>query len=624
MIDPNLPSWLRSVHHDGSTQFVSISNPKIGDVVNIRLRTAQNARLKEVYLRTFPDGEQALAALSPEVGHSQFQWWHIALIINQPVVHYRFILISDDGMWAYTAAGVQSRIPLDNQDFRILADQHFPSWVRSAVFYQIFPDRFANGDSNNDPKPDEFDYKGYGPQTYSWEAAPDKDQPFPLVFYGGDLQGVRQKLDYMQQLGVNALYFNPIFSANSNHKYDVIDYYHVDRHFGGDTALEALREDLDKRSMHYVLDIVPNHCGYLHPWFLHAQSDKSSEEADFFTFFEHPDNYATWLGVWSLPKLNYNSETLRCRIYKDPDSVFRHWLNPPYRADGWRIDVANMLGRQGESQIGEMIISGIRNAVKETNPDSYLVGENFFDATSQLQGEQLDSVMNYSGFTHPLWYWLSHYREWAHSIGRFITAQKPLSTKALIDTWMSHLASIPWQIALQQFNLLGSHDTPRMKSIVQGNDILHRLAIIIQFTYPGVPCIYYGDEIGMQNDKILDSRGCMVWNESQWDKDLFSFYNKLIELRKKHLALQEGGFKIIDFEEDSFIYLRQTSTENILVVANRSPNPYPKRPISISDGGVPDGTQFKEAFSGEEIFVERGFLRLPTQRQGATLWIQTP
>ena len=281
----------------------------------------------------------------------------------------------------YAGAGPSAHVPLDVFDFRVLAGYQPPAWVFESVFYQIFPDRFANGNPDANPRPEEYEYRGFRPRTFPWGQPPDSSQPFPIVFYGGDLPGIQQRLDYLQDLGVNALYLTPIFESFSNHKYDVANYDHIDRHFGGDQALVELRQALDARGMRYILDIVPNHAGYWHEWFQAARADPGAPEAEFFTFNRHPDDYASWLGVWSLPKLNYRSLELRQRIYAGAEGVFRRWLRTPFRADGWRVDVANMLARQGPAQMGVEIAQGIRQAVKETNPQAYLIGENFFDAS---------------------------------------------------------------------------------------------------------------------------------------------------------------------------------------------------------------------------------------------------
>ncbi len=615
-----LPAWLQTVHHDGSAHYVSELYPRLGDVVRIRLRVGLDAPLKRPYLRIFPDGEQAFIALEHSHSDTVSHWWQADLPINQPLVHYRFILEAEDGVWFYTAAGPTVQLPLDNTDFRILADYDPPGWLETAVFYQIFPDRFHNGNPAIDPYPEEFEFQGRRPQTYPWGQAASNGQPFPIVFYGGDLPGIIQKLDYLQELGVNAIYLNPIFTAYSNHKYDVIDYAHVDPHLGGDEALIALRQALDERGMRYLLDIVPNHCGHWHPWFKTAQADANAPEADFFTFINHPDEYHSWLGVWTLPKLDYRSQELRRRIYKNDDAVFRRWLRPPFAADGWRVDVANMLGRQGATQIGDKIAQGIRRAVKATRPDAYLMGENFFDASAQLQGGQWDGVMNYSGLTLPLWHWLRGFDQGAHGINWHIQSAQPWPTAALAATWQQHLAAIPWAIALQQYNLLDSHDVPRIRSTVKGNDALHRLAAIVQFTFPGIPGLYYGDEIGMMDEEGFQSRGCMVWDEEGWNQDLLAFYKRLIVLRKETAVLQTGGFQIVSVEPDTIIYQRANGKGRILVIAHRGEQPRLTGPLPIAHGGIPDGARFVEVFTGQELVVIDGRLPLPNHPQGATLW----
>jgi alpha-glucosidase len=620
MSQHQLPPWLGSVHHDGSELYVSNLYPALRDPVNIRLRLSTAAPVKKIYLRIYPDGEQAFVSMELASTDSRVQWWQTELSIDQPLVHYRFLLLADDGVWFYSAAGPSANEPLDATDFRILADYKAPVWLSEAVFYQIFPDRFANGDPSNDPRPKEFEYRGYHPQTYDWDSLPPDEQNFSLVFYGGDLQGIIQKLDYLESLGVNALYLNPVFTAYSNHKYDVVDYEHVDSHFGGDEELAALREALDDRDMHYILDIVPNHCGYWHPWFQRARQDINAPEAEFFTFEDHPDGYASWLGVWILPKLNYRSNELRNRIYAGQGAVFRRWLRPPFSADGWRVDVANMLGRQGTTQMGEEVSRGIRQAVKETQPKAYLMGENFFDPSSQLQGDQWDAVMNYTGLIIPLLRWLRGYQQGAFGMQEKITSPIPLSTSALEASWREHRAAIPWAITLQQYNLLGSHDVPRIRTELEGNQALHKLAAIIQFTYPGVPGIYYGDEIGMSDIEGLASRAPMIWEPSEWDHDMLAFYQKLIALRRRSTILQRGGFQMLAVEADLFAYQRESIDGRILVVAQRSVNPRPAGALPIAHAGIPDETRFVEYFTGEEATVASGALHLPEHYQGATLW----
>lgn len=618
----NQPAWLLSIHHDGSERYVSKLTPRLGESVRLRLRVADTAPVRRILLRSFPDGEQALTTMQRGPLEPPAQWWEADLLIDEPISHYRFIIDAADGVWHYSAAGPSAHIPLDYTDFRLLADYDPPGWPTEAVFYQIFPDRFANGDPTTDPQPDEYEYRGHRPTTYLWESIPPGDQFFPLVFYGGDLPGIEARLDYLADLGINALYLNPVFTARSNHKYDVADYDHVDPHFGGDAALASLRRALDARGMRYILDIVPNHCGYWHPWFQNALADSSTPEAEFFTFRHHPDDYATWLGVWTLPKLNYRSAELRRRIFDNDEAVFRRWLRPPFSADGWRVDVANMLGRQGSTQLGREISVAIRRAVRQARHDAYLIGENFFDATAQLQGDQWDGVMNYGGFTQPLWYWLRGYDLSAHGFADKLTGPH-WATTALTASWLSRLATIPWAVALQQYNVLDSHDTPRIRATVGGNDALHRLAAALLLTFPGVPGLYYGDEIGMTDLPRLKSRGCMIWDEARWNKPLRDYHRALIHLRRRSPALQRGGFQVLLAEEDTLAYQRDSHDERVLVFAHRGETPRPAGRLPLRDAGVPDGARFVDPLSGLELRVHDGALALPELAQGALILRQT-
>ncbi|MCW5847902.1 MAG: maltodextrin glucosidase [Anaerolineae bacterium] len=611
-----VPAWLNAVHHDGSEKYVSALYPRLGETVRLRLRTAYDAPIRRVILRTFPDGEQAFALMRPTTDGPTAQWWETSLRVEEPLVHYRFIIDAADGLWHYSAAGPSSFVPLDATDFRILVDYQTPEWLDSAVFYQIFPDRFANGDPANDPRPEEYDYRGQRPRTYPWGTPPEGDQFFPLVFYGGDLRGIESRLDYLADLGVNALYLNPVFQAHSNHKYDVADYDHVDAHFGGDAALASLRQALSMRGMRYILDIVPNHCGYWHPWFQRALADPTAVEAEFFTFRRHPDDYATWLGVWTLPKLNYLSPELRRRIYEGPEGVFRRWLRPPFAADGWRVDVANMLGRQGSTQIGLDISRGIRRAVKETRPDAYLMGEHFFDATGQLQGDQWDGVMNYGGLTHPLWYWLAGYDQGAHGFPDSLAGAR-WPTEAMVGMWLSRLAAVPWAIARQQYNLLDSHDTVRIRTLLGENDALHRLAVAVLLTFPGIPGLYYGDEIGMVDVAGLGARGCMVWDEARQDRSLLDYHRRLIAFRRGSSALQRGGFEVLAVEGETVAFQRESGDERVIVIAHRGAAARPAGPLPVARAGVADGARFVDVVGGAAWVVREGALALPPLGQGA-------
>jgi len=623
------PAYLSSIHHDGSSRYVHSAKGTelhIGGEVTVRLRTAPEAPIDKLLLRTFPDGEQLFTEMisASSQPNPACRWWDVTLRLHMPVTNYRFLLFTSDGVWWYNGSGLHQHVPTDANDFHLLADYDAPLWVQDSVFYQIFPDRFADGDPTNNVQDGEFEYRGQKSKAAHW-GAPQRKFPEAMVeFYGGDLQGVEQNLGYLSDLGVNAIYFNPIFTAFSNHRYDVVDYENVDPHLGGNSALESLRNAMSERGMRFIIDVVPNHCGVMHPWFQSALKEYNAPTVEFFTFHQHPDQYETWLGVRSLPKLNYRSQSLREIIYSGSNSIFRRWLRKPYGIDGWRVDVANMLARHGKDQLEEEVWRGIRKAVKEENPQAYLLGENFFDGSSQLQGDRLDATMNYGGFTNPLLYWLDHFQVSQHSEPKLVESNVPWTTEALVATWQAYRAAIPWVICRQQFNLLSSHDTPRILHIVSGDEARNRLAVAFLLTYVGVPCIYYGDEIGMNAADSLSARDCMIWDFSQWNNELREFYKKLIQLRRTSPALIDGGFQVLLVEQNILAYLRDTDKEQIIVIGNRGPDERPADSLFVRDGGIPDGVVFEEIFTGQASVITNGYLSLPAISKGAQIWQSKP
>jgi alpha-glucosidase len=618
------PTYLTSIHHSGSTRYVYPNEPHLGDEIIIRLRTAIMAPIQQVLLRTAPDGEQHYTPLNPEHDdqNGTCRWWRATMRLTMPLTSYRFLIISDDAIYWYNASGLHAFNPTDAEDFRILADYQAPGWIKNSVFYQIFPDRFADGDPSTNVRDGEFEYAGFTARARRWGEPPTIGSRAAMVeFYGGDLAGIIAHLDYIASLGANALYLNPIFTAFSNHRYDVTDYFSVDPHLGGNPSLVDLRQALSERGMRYILDIVPNHCGIMHPWFQAALADSAAPTAEYFTFHKHPDDYDTWLGVRTLVKLNYRSTALRSVMYAGCNSIFRHWLRPPYSADGWRIDVANMLARQGADQMGMEVGRDIRRAVKAENPQSYLMGENFFDATNQLQGDCWDGVMNYAGFALPLRDWLGPVKIFVPGQTQGINTGNPLTTKALVDSWGAFRAAIPWVVTTQQFNLIGSHDTPRAFSLLEGNRELFRLVVALLFTYPGVPCVYYGDEIGLGGGQGMNPRQCMNWDISTWDMELQAHYKALIHLRRTSPALADGGFQVLWIEDDTLVYQRDSNDETILVVARRGNQTRPAGPVPVSHGAIPNRTEFEELSSGQRICVQNGNFTLPALPPGAQVWI---
>jgi alpha-glucosidase len=613
-----------AVHHDGSPRYVRIPDARqglcLGDEAVIRIRTDQRSPIRNIFLRTTPDGEQQFSEMKPLPAAAGCRWWTVSLRVTMPVVAYRFLILTDGGALWYTQSGLCRHTPTDCDDFKLLAGYASPSWVTESVFYQIFIDRFADGDPLSNVRDGEFSAYGQRSRSLRWEELPSPDRSAAgYEFYGGDLPGIGQHLDDLCDLGVNALYLTPIFTAFSNHRYDVADYFAVDPHLGGNEGLVSLRQATARRGMRLILDIVPNHCGSEHPWFKAAQADPGAPEGEYFIFQRHPDEYSSWLGHRSLPKLNYQSPRLRDIMYRGPEAVFRHWLRPPYAVDGWRIDVSNMLGRHGGDQMGSELAREIRKAVKEENPEAYLLGENFFDGTWQLQGDAWDATMNYPGFSHPLWSWLGTYRLRQHYKPASVTSGLPYPTQALLDTWAAFRAPIPWTIARQQFNLLSSHDTDRILTAVGGDPVLNRLAAVLLLTAVGVPSIYYGDEIGISGEGSA-ARRSMPWDKRIWDNNLRNFYRMLVRLRLTSRALVEGGFQVLESGEDVLSYLRDTDDEQVIIVANRGPNARPASALSLEGAGIADGVRFTEVSGGEQAAVRDAHLRLPELPPGGTIW----
>ncbi len=615
--------WTAGLHHDGSALYLSNPIPRHNDRITVRLRVPAAASIRAVFLRTAPDGENKLAPMHEVERDGVSAWWSGELHVHMPSNRYRFKIMTDEGAYFLNASGLSRAELPDTLDFNLLADYAAPEWVEDAVFYQIFPDRFYNGDPSTNVEPGEWSTNRFATQLRPWGAPLlPWHEAGNLDFYGGDLPGITQKLDYLADLGVNALYLTPIFTSYSNHRYDIADFFNVDPHLGGNEALAALRRALDAHKMRIILDVTLNHCGWKNGWFTEAQADLNAPTAEYFTFYNNaPNQYEAWLGVRSLPKFNYRSEALRDKMYRAPDSVLRSWLREPYRIDGWRLDVANMQARQGAIQLDHKMGRQLRRAVKGDRPDAYLYGEHFFDGTIHLGGDELDASMNYAGFTLPLWRWLA-----GHELG---TENRPESAdqtlmpaEALFEQWAYFRAVIPWAIARQQFNLLDSHDTPRILNKVDGDKRLVKLAVALLMTYVGVPCIYYGDEIGLPGGVDPDNRRCMIWNEADWDSDLREYFKKLIALRRTAPALRRGGFQALYAAGGLLAFQRQSAEQRLIVIGHRGPGATEQVTIPVWQGGLAEGTRLVDLIGGAEFTVKDGDIRVDRLEHGAALILE--
>ncbi|MDO5295265.1 MAG: maltodextrin glucosidase [bacterium] len=624
---------LNSIFHSALPPYV-LGKMALGETVTVRLRASAELAIYKVLLRCTPEGEEIMLPLHKTSERAGVQWWETEVTLNVPQFDYRFWVFTADGPYWLAAGGCTRYTPLDYTNFKLLCLHHLPDWVLGSVFYQIFPDRFCNGDDSLSVKNGEYFVGKDAVEKWEWHqfcGAKARNH----VFLGGDIPGIISRLDYLQELGVTAIYLNPIFTAPSNHKYDVADYYHVDPHLGGDAALIDLRRELSRRGMRLVLDIVPNHCGNQNAWFKAAQRSLHAPEADFFTFRRHPNEYECWLGVDTLPRLNYANQLLRERMYEGEQAIMRYWLRPPFSIDGWRIDVANMLGRRGRHQLGHKVGRAMRRAVKEENSEAWILGEHFFDGTSHLQGDELDATMNYRGFTVPLLQWLCG-RNFEAFKAEATGQQRPnadysyLPTADFVQQLNQFRAAVPERVAIGQFNLLDSHDTPRFYSMVRKDLELFKLALVFLFTYPGVPCIYYGDEIGMEGGGDPDCRRPMEWDRQMWNQEVWEFYRLLIGLRRSSPALQQGSLQFIH-HDCGVVYLRETEGERWLIALNRGRDSVNQSAesragsekwadVCVLSAGIADGTRWQELFTSHEEAVHNCCLAAMPRGVGAAMW----
>lgn len=602
--------WLQSVHSDGSKLFVKPARPKISEQIQIRLRVFKNTPLHKIYLRMNPEGEQVLVQMFLEHEDTQFAWYSCNIQVVCARLNYRFMLADTNQIYWFNQAGIHEYDPGDRQDFIILADWVCPDWLQSSIFYQIFPDTFRRSSTFFDPKIWDYEYQGHKPLLRQWTDKPREYQlSHSMDFFGGDIAGIEQSIDYLKELGINAIYLNPIFSAPSNHRYDIQDYFQVDPKLGTNESFAQFVKKLHSAGIHIILDGIFNHCGIAHRWFNLCQyypepgayQDIHSPFYKFFTFTQHPTQYACWQDVPSLPKLNYRCQQLRDVIYRNADSAMQFWLRPPYEIDGWRLDVANMMARQDNYQAYQEVFAEMRHSIKSQFANSYLLGEHFFDASDLLQGNAMDAVMNYWGFALPL-------RQWITGISH---KNAPCKMSAIHFDQQTLLARslIPFSIANSQYNLLNSHDIPRLLHVTKTSST-QDLAMILLFTYLGTPSIYYGDEIGLGNGASAErARKPMVWERADWNQTTWQKYRTLIQMRKSHLALQEGGFKTLLVNDQVYSFARFTQDEIIIVVLNHGPAVHVK--ISADLVGISAGQKLLDMLGQTHITAqENGQLHL--------------
>jgi neopullulanase len=427
-----------------------------------------------------------------------------------------------------------------------------PEWVKHAVFYQVFPDRFARSPRVRLPP---------GISLKPWGAPPEKQG-----FQGGNLLGVVDRLDYLQDLGVTALYLNPIFASASNHRYHTYDYFQVDPLLGGNEALRELLDQAHDRNIRIVLDGVFNHAGRGFWAFHHIlETGGNSPYLDWFIIRDwplrpyhsdkkHPPNYGCWWELPALPKFNIKNPGVREYLLK----VARHWIE--FGIDGWRLDVA-------EEIKDKTFWQEFRRVVKEANPEAYLCGEIWRLAPEWLQGDRFDGLMNYPLAMAVMGFFGA--RTLAENYKMDGKKLKPLTAEKFSTRIDKILSSCDWEVSQGQLNLLDSHDTARLLWMLGGDKTALKLCVLFQMTMPGAPCIYYGDEIGMNGGHEPHSRAAFPWqNENQWDTDLRQFYRNAIALRHRYTCLRSGDYRSLHAGKGIFAFGRKLGKEKKIVIFN--------------------------------------------------------
>lgn len=459
-----------------------------------------------------------------------------------------------------------------------------PDWVKNAIFYQIFPDRFANSDQVIKPG----------------KLEPWQDPPTVHGFKGGDLMGVVEKLDYLVDLGVTAIYFNPIFQSACNHRYHTHDYFQVDPLLGGNAAFDVLIKEAHQRGIRVVLDGVFNHASRGFFQFNHIlECEEKSPYTDWFFIKGYPlnayngkVNYEAWWDIPALPKFNTDNLFVRQFIF----DVAKFWLDRG--ADGWRLDVPFEID-------DDDFWREFREVVKTANPDAYIVGEIPSEAQRWMSGDQFDAVMNYQITQACLGFFGGDQIDWALAKG-FMGLETPakMSAAQFAKRAEDLLHLYPKEFSYAQLNLLDSHDMPRFLSLVQNDPNRLRLAYFFLMTYPGAPCIYYGDEIGINGGKDPDCRKSFDWDETRWDMELHDSIRELAILRQAMPVLRTGDFLPIYTEDCLLVFLRKDAEDTVLVAINMDDETH-HIDLPVSDY-FPEGFQLQSQLSDEHYQVING------------------
>ena len=607
---------------DGTEGYVYPPEPKENELVTFRFRTAKDDA-DRVGLVTSAD----TYVMEKECTQGEFDYYTFETRLGEEPFRYCFEVQSGTEKYYYGRCGISREI-LEYYNFVVVPGFSTPDWAKGAVMYQIFTDRFYNGDKSNDVETNEYYYIGdYSQRVTNWDKYP--ANMGVREFYGGDLQGVMDKLDYLQDLGVEVVYFNPLFVSPSNHKYDIQDYDYIDPHYGkivddggevlpngvtdnsqatkykkrttGLKNLEAsnelfikLVEELHRRGMKVILDGVFNHCGSFNKWMDRERIYEGEEDYEpgayvsadspyrsYFRFFkEGPENwpynanYDGWWGHDTLPKLNYEDSV---KLENYILYIGRKWVSPPYNVDGWRLDVAADLGRSNE--YNHEFWQKFRRAVKDANPNALILAEHYGDPSDWLKGDEWDTVMNYDAFMEPVTWFLTGMEKHSDEAREELFG----NIDNFIGSMAHHMSNMLTPSLQVAMNELSNHDhsrfltrTNHMVGRVEHlgpeaaneyvNKAVMREAVVMQMTWVGAPTVYYGDEAGVCGFTDPDNRRTYPWGHE--DQELIAFHKEAIRIHKEHPALKTGSLKILGGEENILSYARFKGHDRIIVVIN--------------------------------------------------------
>lgn len=606
----------------------------------------------------------------------RFDYYAINLALGTKMIKYHFRTVGQYRLY-YNVFGASEHFS-EEWEFEFTPGFKTPDWAKGAVMYQIMVDRFNNGDKSNDVMTNEYAYIGRGvSKVENWMEPPAVDGT--RQFYGGDLQGVIDKLEYLEKLGVEVIYFNPIFVSPSNHKYDTQDYDYIDPHFGkivndngkllkdGDNNnehaqrykvrttdlanLEAsnklfveLVEKAHAHGIKIIIDGVFNHCGSFNKWMdkekfytknknykSGAYISKDSPYNLYFKFLEDrwPDNnsFEGWWGFDTLPKLNYEGSKELCDYIIE---VGKKWVSPPYNVDGWRLDVAADLGHSQE--FNHEFWKKFRKAVKEANPEAIILAEHYGDANSWLQGDQWDTIMNYDGFMDPVTWFLTGVDK--HSDNSNPGMRGDAGTFKL--TMQYQMSRMQNQSLLVAMNELSNHDhsrfltrTNRMVGRVgtagtaaASQDIdeaIFKQGVVMQMTLPGAPTLYYGDEAGVCGWTDPDNRRTYPWGHENFE--ILEFYRETIAIHRQHKVFKTGSYKPLVEQRDLLCYGRFDMDNAAFVLINTSDT---DKTVSIPTWtlGVEDGESFERLIETSREFYNCGRVKVVQENNIVTVTVK--